>query len=84
VAHPGLVLLLAPLVLVAPLMLLAEAVLTLLRLGPVGWPLTAGLLWAVWWSTRWSWRRSCAWWATTKAPVRPMTTVPVHPTMTAP
>ncbi len=73
-------LLLAPLVLVAPLLLLAEAVVTLLRLGPVGWPLAAGLLWSVCWSSRWSCRRTWAWWATTKAPVRPMRHLtPAHP-----
>lgn len=82
--HPGLVLLFAPLVLAAPLLLLAEAVVTLLRLGPLGWPLAAGLLWTVWAATRWSWRRTCAWWATTKAPVRPMRPAPVRPTMSPP
>jgi hypothetical protein len=64
------VVLLAPLVLVAPLLLLTQAVLALVSRGPLGWPLAAGLVVAVLWSSRWSWRRARAWWATTRAPVR--------------
>lgn len=63
-------LLLAPLVLVGPLLLLAEAVLTLLALGPLGWPLAVALVLAVLWSCRRVWRRARTWWASTKAPVR--------------
>ena len=68
--HAARVVLLAPFVLAGPLLLLADAVLRLLRLGPVGWPLAAGLLVSVGWLSRCTWRRSLAWWATTKAPVR--------------
>lgn len=76
--HPVPVVMLAPLVLVGPLLLLAEAVLALLRLGPLGWPLAAALLYAVWWSSRWAWNRSRTWWAGTKAPGR-TASAPVRP-----
>ena len=73
------VLLLAPLVLAGPLLLLAEAVVTLSRRGPLGWLLAAILVLAVLWSTRWLCRRTRAWWATTRAPVRPMRSRPEAP-----
>ncbi len=62
---------LIPLVLVAPVMLLAVWVLALVEHGPVGWVAAAALLAGVAAGVRWCWRTARAWWASTKAPVRP-------------
>ncbi len=65
---------LVALVLAAPLLLLAAAVVGLVAHGPLGWLAALVLVAGTGLATRWSCRRCWAWWASTKAPVRPLRT----------
>ena len=61
--------------LAGPLLLLATAVVALWSHGPLGWLAAVLLVVAVVVACLWGWRVTRRWWAGTKAPVRPSTTV---------
>ena len=63
------------LALLGPLLLLAQAVVALWSHGPLGWLAAVLLVVTVILTCRWAWRVTWRWWGTTKAPVRPTTTV---------
>jgi hypothetical protein len=66
------------LALAGPLLLLATTVVTLWSYGPLGWLAAVLLVVAVVAACVWAWRVTRRWWAGTKAPVRPSTTVPAR------